>query len=444
MKLFEDFKIKFERPDWSRNLELGLIDTILEQHPHLIALLEGDITRGQKSSVFGRKDTPSVEQIVRAAIYKELKGLDYRQLEYHQTDSRICAAFIKIDDLRPYSFQVYQKYISQISSDNLQKLLVELNKIAINEGLEDIEKIRQDSTVVETNIHYPTNNAILWDCIKEAHRLLEHLRKEITTLSYRDYTTQAKKTYYQINVIKGQDKRTELFRKQLVLFVKTINQVSNVIKKNPFCGIIAQAFIGQLEKHLEVMNLVYDMVYLKEIKGEKVPNESKIYSIYEQHTDIIVKGSREVKFGHKVDLCSGKSNLVLNCQVMRGNPSDKELFAPAVDAILDNYGKVPRDCATDGGYASLANQNHAKERGITNIVFNKVVGSLQNIADSKNMETRLKKWRSGIEAIISNIKRGFNLARCTWKGWEHFVAKVLWSIIAYNIRVMTALVVMRI
>lgn len=444
MKLFEDFKIKFERPDWSRNLELGLIDTILEQHPHLIALLEEDITRGQKSSVFGRKDTPSVEQIVRAAIYKELKGLDYRQLEYHQTDSRICAAFIKIDDLRPYSFQVYHKYIHQISPDNLQKLLVELNKIAINEGLEDIEKIRQDSTVVETNIHYPTNNAILWDCIKEAYRLLGHLREEINTLSYRDYTAQAKKTYYKINVTKGKDKRTELFRKQLVLYVKTINQVSNVIKKNPGCGVVAMALIGQLEKHLEVMNLVYDMVYIKEIKGEKVPNESKIYSIYEQHTDIIVKGSREVKFGHKVDLCSGTSNLVLNCQVLRGNPSDKELFAPAVDAIIDNYGKVPRDCATDGGYASLANQAHAKEAGITNIVFNKVVGSLQNIASSKNIETRLKKWRSGIEAIISNIKRGFNLARCTWKGWEHFVAKVLWSIIAYNIRVMTALVVMRI
>jgi len=444
MKLFEEFKLKFERPDWSRNLELGLIDTILEQHPHLINLLGEDITRGQKSSVFGRKDTPSVEQIVRAAIYKELKGLEYRELEYHQTDSRICATFIKIDDLRPYSFQVYHKYISQISSNNLQKLLVELNKIAINEGLEDIEKIRQDSTVVETNIHYPTNNSILWDCIKEAHRLLGHLSKEINTLSYRDYTTQAKKTYYKINVIKGKDKRTELFRNQLVLFTKTINQVSNVIKKNPFCGIIAMVLIEQLEKHLEVMNLVYDMVYLKEIKGEKVPNESKIYSIYEQHTDIIVKGGREVKFGHKVDLCSGKSNLVLHCQVLRGNPSDKELFEPAVDAIIDNYGKVPRDCATDGGYASLANQNHAKEKGISNIVFNKVVGSLQNITSSKNIETRLKKWRSGIEAVISNIKRGYNLARCTWKGWEHFVAKVLWSIIAYNIRVMTSLVVLRI
>jgi len=441
MRLFEEFKIKFERPDWSRSPELGLIDTLLEQHPHLIALLANDITVGQKQNIFGRKDTPSVEQIVRAAIYKELKGLEYRQLEFHQTDSRICAAFIKINELRPYSFQVYQKYISQIKAYNLQKLLIELNKIAITEGIEDIEKIRQDSTVVETNIHHPTNNSILWDCIKEAYRLLGHLRDEVNGLNYLDYTKQGKKTYFKINNTKG-DKRKDLFYNQLVLFIKTINQVSNVIKKKPSFGIEAMVWAIQLEKHIEVMQLVYDMVYRKEIKGEKVPNEEKIYSIYEQHTDIIVKGSRDIKFGHKIDLCNGKSNLILNCQVLRGNPSDSKLFIPAVDSIVENYGKVSRDYATDGGYASLANQSYAKEKGIVNIVFNKIVGSLRNIASSKNMETRLKKWRSGMEAVISNIKRGHNLRRCTWKGWEHFEAKVLWSVIAYNIRVMTAHLVM--
>ncbi len=440
MRLFEEFKIKFENPDWSRSPELGLIDTILEQHPHLVGLLSEDFTIGKELSVFGRKDTPSMEQIVRAAIYKELKGLEYRELEFHQTDSRICAAFIKIDELRPYSFQVYQKYISRIKADNLQKLLVELNKIAISAGIEDIERIRQDSTVVETNIHHPTNNSILWDCIKEAHRLLGHLSGEVDGLKYRDYTKQGKKTHFKINNTKG-DKRKDLFSNQLVLFVKTINQVSNVLKKKQSFGIKAMIWAALLEGHIEVMQLVYDMAYLKEIKGEKVPNEEKIYSIYERHTDIIVKGSRDIKFGHKVDFSSGKSNLVLNCQVLRGNPSDSKLFAPAIDAVIGNYGKVPRDCTTDGGYASLANQSHAKEKGIVNIVFNKIVGSLQNIATSKNMETRLKKWRSGMEAVISNIKRGFNLDRCKWKGFEHFEAKVLWSVIAYNIRVMTGHIV---
>jgi IS5 family transposase len=138
MKLFEDFRIKFEQADWSRNPEFGLLDTILEAHPELLKIVEPDIREGEKQSLFGRKDMPSVEQIVRAAVYKELRGLDYRKLEYRQADSRICEQFVKIDPLRPYSFQVYQKYISKISADSLDELLVSLNRIAISEGLEDL------------------------------------------------------------------------------------------------------------------------------------------------------------------------------------------------------------------------------------------------------------------------------------------------------------------
>jgi IS5 family transposase len=442
MKLFQALTLKFEKPDWASNPEFGLLDTILELHPELIKILEEDITKGCKTSDFGRKDTPSVEQIARAALYKELKQLDYRDLEYHQGDSRICSQFVKIDELRPYSFQMYQKYISKIQVDNLQKLLVGLNKIAISEGLEDVEKLRQDSTVVKTDIHYPTNNSLVWDCIKTSHRLLEHLHEEMQDLNYRDYTVAGKKTFFKINNTKSGDKQVELFKKQLVTFTKCINQVSNVIKKKfDYSSLTAIGLIMELEQLLPVMQQVYDMTERKQIKGETVPNDAKIFSIYEQHTDIIVKGGREVLFGHKINLATGKSNLVLDCEVLRGNPSDKDLYCSTLDKVIANYSAVPRDSVTDGGYATKANADYAAGKGIVNIVFNKVVGSLQNKVSSLNLETRLKKWRSGIEANISNIKRGFGIFRCSWKGWEHFQAKVLWSIIAYNIRVMTAAMV---
>ena len=441
MKLFEDFQLKFEQPNWARDPELGLIDTIFDQHPDLYKLLSNDITKGCKHSVFGRGDTPSVEQIVRAAIYKELKGLDYRELAYHQEDSRICALFIKIDELRPYSFQMYQNHISKINEDSLQQLLVGLNKIAINEGLENIDKLRQDSTVVKANIHYPTNNSLVWDCIKESHRLLGKLSEEVSSIGYRDYLKSAKKTYYKINNTKLKDKQAQLFEKQLVTFTKSINQLSNVVKKNPGCSPRSIDIIFAMEELLPLMQQVYDMTYRKQIKGEKVPNNEKLFSIYELHTDIIVKGGREVLFGHKVNLSTGKSNLVLSCDVLRGNPSDTKLYAPTIDKIENDYQLVPRDSATDGGYASKDNLLYARSKGIRNIVFNKIVGSLKNEVSSRNMETRLKKWRSGIEAVISNIKRGFNLSTCNWKGWDHFSAKVLWSVIAYNIRIMARLII---
>jgi len=189
------------------------------------------------------------------------------------------------------------------------------------------------------------------------------------------------------------------------------------------------------------MRRVYDITKRKELLGEKVPNGEKIFSVYEHHTDIIVKGGREVEFGHKVQLAGGKSNLLLDCMVLDGNPADTALYQTGIDRIKEMYGHVPRDMAVDGGYASKENLQYAKEAGIQNIVFNKVVGSLTSQATSKKMETRLKKWRSGIEAVISNYKRSFSMRICNWKGIERFKAKVLWSAIAYNIKVLTRLVI---
>ncbi len=231
MKLFNDLLLKFEKPDWSGNPEFCVIDTILESRPDLILMLKNDIVGIEKASSFGRQDTPSVEQIVRGAIYKEMKGMDYRELEYAQIDSRICELFVKLDGRTPFSFQLFQKYISRITPESLHRLLVEINKIAICEGFENVQSVSQDSTVVKTNIHYPTNNSLVWDCVKTSTRLLSQLKEEITTLDFIDYSKSAKKTFFKINVTRGEAKRLPLFYKQLILFTKVINQTSNAVKK---------------------------------------------------------------------------------------------------------------------------------------------------------------------------------------------------------------------
>jgi transposase, IS5 family len=242
-----------------------------------------------------------------------------------------------------------------------------------------------------------------------------------------------------LNVTKKEEARYGLFCTQLILFTKVINQLSNVVKKN-FGNFMAGLIQIQMASLLDLMYQVYDMAYELQIEGHKVPNEKKLFSIYELHTDIIVKGQREVEFGHKVSLATGSSNLIPDCQVLKGNPGDKTLYQGVINRVVKAYGIVPRDSAADGGYATLENLKFAKGVSIKNIVFNKVVGSLQNQASSKNMETRLKKWRSSIEAVISNLKRGFNLERCNWKGWMHFQAKVMWSALGYNFRVLTAMI----
>ena len=105
MKIYNELLLKFEKPDWSTNTEFCVIDAILESRYDIILMLKSDIVGSERASTFGRQDTPNVEQIVRAAIFKEMRGMDYRELEYAPNDSRICATFIKLEGRETYIFQ---------------------------------------------------------------------------------------------------------------------------------------------------------------------------------------------------------------------------------------------------------------------------------------------------------------------------------------------------
>jgi transposase, IS5 family len=439
MKILNDLRLKLDNPKWALDPEFALIDTILNENPKLYEMVVPDLMELNKSSPNGRQDSPTVEQVVRAALYKEMKKLDYRELEYAQEDSRMCGVFIKLEERSPFSFEVFHKYISRIRGETLQGLMIEINRIMMGEeGMEDGRSLRADSTAVETNIHYPTDNTLIWDCMKTSHRLLKKLEEMGEIGKVRNYQKQGKKNEFKINNTKDKKKREELFKKQLKLFRMSIKQVKKVVEEKGMGEDIGElSIMVELKGLLPKMEQVYDMSYRHDLLGESVPNSEKIFSIYEEHTDILVKGARDVSFGHKVNLVTGRSNLILDCEIVEGNPKDSTLFEGVLKRVTDNYGIKPRDVATDGGYASLRNQEIAKGYGIVNIVFNKIVGSLKNVVTSVQMETRLKKWRSGMEAVISNLKRGFQLFRCEWKGRGHFDAKVLWSVIAYNIRVMT-------
>lgn len=444
MKLLNELSLTLENPYWAANTEFALLDTILTLHPEIYELVRNDFSAHTRKSL-GRKDSPTIEQILRGALYKELKHLTYRELAYAQHDSRICALFVKLDGRMPISFSIWQKYISMIKAETLEEVMVAINKIAQAEGLEDFSKARIDSTTIETNIHYPTNNSLMWDCLRTFDRILARLAEETGgVIRGRRYKKQAKKHFFKINNTKPGEKRQETVKKQLKLLRTSINQATAALAALPSLRYVddyAWALAGELRQLLPKAEKVYNMTHRHEILGEQVPNEDKLFSIFEDHTDIIVKGKREATFGHKLNLATGKSSLIIDCRILNGNPSDKQTYGGVIDRIKENYGVVPRDVTTDGGFASLENQRLAKDRGIVNIVFNKIVGSLKNVTSSLSMETRLKKWRSGIEAVISNLKRGFDIFRCEWKTRAHFDAKVFWSVLAYNIRVMTSMLV---
>ena len=199
--------------------------------------------------------------------------------------------------------------------------------------------------------------------------------------------------------------------------------------------LIAAELRSGLEEFTPLAQRVIDQSARRVLHGEQVPAEEKIVSIFEPHSDIIVKGQREVVYGHKIFLTGGTSNLILDCVVEKGNPADSEQFMPALERHLERFGKAPNDVATDGGFASKANGEDARALGVQNVAFSTLKGNtLSELVQSTRIYKQLRKWRAGIEGLISAIKRAFGLDRCTWRGYESFQAYVHLSVLAFNLQ----------
>ena len=194
------------------------------------------------------------------------------------------------------------------------------------------------------------------------------------------------------------------------------------------------AWKAQFHHYKPLIENVIDQTQRRVFQGESVPASQKIVSIFEDHTDIIVKGRRDVQYGHKLNLSTGRSGLILDVVIEQGNPADVDRLLPMLDRHIDVYGKAPRQMAADGGYASVENLREAKAREVDDVVFHKKRGlHVEDMAKSPWVYRKLRNFRAGIEAGISVMKRAYGLGRCTWKGLQHFRAYVWSSVVAHNV-----------
>jgi IS5 family transposase len=191
---------------------------------------------------------------------------------------------------------------------------------------------------------------------------------------------------------------------------------------------------GSIKHYAELAEQVIDQTRRRVLLGEKVPSSQKVVSIFEPHTDIIVKDRRETYYGHKICLTGGASNLILDCCILEGNPADSTLAISMLDRQKEIYGRYPLKACYDGGFASKANLEEAKSRKIKDVCFAKKRGLKEtDMCRSEYVYHRLRRFRAGIESGISWLKRCMGLARCTWKGWQAFKSYVWCSIVAANL-----------
>lgn len=296
------------------------------------------------------------------------------------------------------------------------------------------------STVTDSPIHAPSDSTLLWDSVRVLVRLLqgaEAIAEGIVTIAYRNHQRVAKKRTRAIRYTRGKDKKATLYRDLITVTQNTLRYVEQASIRlcDPRIDSLERAaWQAQLDHYKPLIGYVIDQTERRVFQGESVPAAQKIVSIFEDHTDIIVKGSRDVQYGHKINRSTGRSGLILDVVIEQGNPADVDRLLAMLDRHIDVYGKAPRQMAADGGYASVENLCEAKARDVDDVVFHKKRGlNVEDMAKSPWVYRKLRNFRAGIEAGISVMKRAYGLGRCTWKGLQHFRAYVWSSVVAHNL-----------
>lgn len=426
--------------------ELEMMSHILDENPQVLHGVYQDLV-GLKKSDAGRKGL-TAEQVLRSGILKQHRNLTYEELAFHLADSQAFRAFSRLGMGQYPSGSTLQENIKALKEGTWEQINRLIAGYGRKAGLEEGQQVRLDSTAVESDIHYPTDSTLLQDGIRVITRLLQdgYQLSPRPAYDFSDHTRVVKRRVLKIKNAKSPKERTQAY-KDLLQIAQAVRgyglEAITALGSYPSQGeqiIFVRNLLEELHRALNLFDRIRDQTRRRVLYGERVPASEKVVSFFEDHTDIIEKGQREIVYGHKVFLTGGKSGLILDCMVVSGNPADTELFLPLLERQKQIYGKTPRQTAADGGFASLDNLQRAKKLGVQDVSFSKKRGlSVLDMVKSHWVYKKLKNFRAGIEANISRLKRSFGLTRCTWSAWEGFKQYVWSAVVSYNLAVLANL-----
>ena len=219
---------------------------------------------------------------------------------------------------------------------------------------------------------------MLYDCIRVINRLFQKLRKILKKKSWRFSTEKdvckAKSIRYKINNAKNDEERLPLYQELLKIAERLNKDFPSILRRIEKTINNREKGQKDFDQLLNVQSMLEKIIYQttkRIIKGQTVPSHKKIVSIFEPHTDIIVKDRRDTQFGHKIFITSGASNMVLHCEIPKGNKNDSEMFIETIDSLNESYGQYPLKVSADGGFASQENVGDAQEKGVRDVCFPK-------------------------------------------------------------------------
>jgi IS5 family transposase len=427
-------------------------DQVLADEQIVAAVYEALAKRHPKSRSRGRPSAPA-EVVLRLLILKHIRNWSYGVLEREVRANLVYRDFTRVGAAKTPDAKTMGRWGVAVGPDVVKQIHERLVRLAQDKGATEGRRMRVDTTVVETNIHYPTDSSLLGDGV----RVLIRTMKKITTIageagaSLCDRSRSVK--LRGLDIARAARSKAKQSRERLTqTYGKLLNSTSRVVgqakrfSKEIAAGVkrassirkqlVLEGLGQELDAMVPLIKQVMKQTRARIFRGD-TRAEGKILSLFEPSTEIIRKGKagKPNEFGKMVKLQEAENQIVIDYEVYAQRPHDSELLIAAIETHQAMLGRVPRLVAADAAFYSAKNEAAAKAKGVKRVCIpNRSTKSIERRREQKKRWFRNgQKWRTGCEGRISVAKRRHGLNRCRYKGEAGMKRWVGLGVIADNI-----------
>src|SRR3984893_494528 len=429
---------------------LQSVSDFLDRRHEMIERVRRDLLRGLKKPRRGRHGLTAT-QVLRSLVLMRLKNWDYRELRERIADGLTLRQFTDFYCAPVPKHDAFQRGFMRLTPQTLKAVNDLVVRAAVELGVEDGAKLRVDTTVVQTDIHHPTDNTLLWDVVRVVTRLVRRLAKalELRRINgFCDRTRAARRRMYEIQRMTTKQRHEQQTRTYRVLIDIAAEVVGNAPArltrtrtmrgKHVFADMAIEELRRQIEHFCHLGDRVIDQARRRVLFGEQVATDEKIYSIFDPHTDLIKRGKvrTPVEFGHKVFLAESAEGLITQYEVLKGNPPDEVHVASSLQRHRQAFGRAPQLYGSDRGFFSEQNLASCAQEGVKVVCIPQRGG--KRTAERKDHEKSAEfkqgqRFRAGIEGRISVVLRGRGMKRCLAHGRDRFELLIGAAVLANNL-----------
>ena len=431
------------------------ISDFLDRQDNLYELVEEDLARGVEEPNKGRNGM-NAQQVLRAFILQRIKNWSFRELRERIADGLTLRIFTMFFSNKVPKHDAFNRNFNKLSPETVRSINEGAIKGAVELKIENGKKSRVDCTVSETDIHYPTDASLLSDSVRVMTRLVGRLGEMFPKLSqgFVDHTRRAKRRTRELDKIGSSGRKRSLRRKYRELVrttQKVVDKARQVVQNSKNVGPLTleqtdavQRLCSELHQHCEIAEQVIQQTSRRVFKGEEVPVQDKIFSIFETHTDLIKRGKvrKPIEFGHKIFFAESGNGLVTDYQILDGNPSDTGQVRRSLEHHKNMFGTAPELYAGDRGFYSQEVLQALRDADVKMECVPQRGGKRTPEREAYEKSPQFKKgqrFRAGIEGRISVLIRGRGMNRCRTDGRERFEAFIGAVVLANNLLIIARL-----